>query len=321
MKILQIILAVTFLFSCRTEPSKIPQENRVVTIPKFDSENAFKYIQTQVDFGPRRMNSEAHEKCKMWLVERLREFHFEVQLQDFEVKAYSGEVLHATNIHGIYNKDVHERVLLCAHYDTRHIADKDTSNVDEPIDGADDGASGVAVLLEIARLIHQTNIPMGVDIVFFDAEDHGSDQPNNDYTWGLGSQYWSGRIGASKIDYKYGILLDMVGARDATFRKEGFSVKYASKVVEQIWSLAENMGKGNYFINRETGFITDDHRFIIEKAGIPMVNIINVKADGRFGDYHHKHSDNIEIIYKPTLNAVGQVVAAQIFRESNKQNQ
>lgn len=315
------VLAIILLFvACKAESVKIAQEDRIVRIPKFNSDNAFEHIKTQIEFGPRRMNSEAHENCKNWLQEKLKELNFETKLQNFESKAYSGELLKGSNIQGYHNKHVKERILLCAHYDTRHIADKDTVNVDNPIDGADDGASGVAVILEIARLVKESNLPMGIDIVFFDAEDHGSDKPNQAYSWGLGSQYWSSEIRKTEYDYKYGILLDMVGSKNATFRKEGYSVQTSKYVVDQIWNLAKGMGRDKYFIDKQIGAITDDHRFIIEKTSIPMVDIINVQESGKFGHYHHKHSDNIEIIDKKTLHAVGQVITAHIFRESNKQN-
>ena len=312
---------MTFLISCKSESSKIPQEERKVKIPKFDSENAFNFIKTQTDFGPRRMNSEAHEKCKIRLANKLTEFNFETEFQNFEAKAYTGELLKGDNVIGYHHKNVKKRILLCAHYDTRHIADKDTANIESPIDGADDGASGVGVILEIARLINDTNLPIGVDIVFFDAEDHGSDKPNQAYTWGLGSQHWAKQIRQTNYDYKYGILLDMVGAKDATFRKEGYSIQSAESTVNQIWSLAKRMGKEKYFVNKKIGFITDDHRFVIENTKIPMVDIINIQDSGKFGDYHHKHSDNINVIDQETLRAVGQVVTAQIFKESNKQNE
>ncbi len=320
MRTIKFLALITLFIGCNNKPNLIPQEDRIVKIPRFNSENAFTHIQKQIHFGPRRMNSDAHENCKNWLLDKLTEYNFSTEFQDFEVKAYSGELLKGTNIHGIYNKDVKERVILCAHYDTRHIADKDTINIDIPIDGADDGASGVAVILEIARLINESNLPMGVDIVFFDAEDHGSDKPNQDYTWGLGSQYWAKKL-SKDYKYKYGILLDMVGSKNATFRKEGFSMQSAEKIVNQIWNLAKNMGKEKYFVNKPIGFITDDHRFVIEQTRTPMVDIINVQSTGKFGNYHHKHSDNIGIIDKTTLEAVGQVVIAQIFRESNKQNE
>ncbi|MGK0316284.1 MAG: glutaminyl-peptide cyclotransferase [Saprospiraceae bacterium] len=320
MKNLYLLAIITLLVACKSRSVKTAQEDRIVQMPKFNSDNAFEYIKKQVEFGPRRMNSEAHEYCKKWLLEKLTELDFETELQNFEAKAYTGELLKGSNIQGYHNKHVKERILLCAHYDTRHIADKDTVNVENPIDGADDGASGVAVILEIARLVKDSNLPMGIDVVFFDAEDHGSDKPNQSYSWGLGSQYWANELRQTEYDYKYGILLDMVGSKNATFRKEGYSIQTSKSVVDQIWKLAKGMGRDQYFIDKQIGSITDDHRFIIEKTKIPMVDIINVQESGEFGHYHHRHSDNIEIIDKKTLKAVGQVITAHIFRESNKQN-
>ena len=320
MRLILLIFISILVFGCNNKSEKVPQDDRQVKIPSFNADSAYTYIAKQLDFGPRRMNSQAHEECKNWLAQKLGEHGFDVELQEFEAMAYNNELLKATNIHGIYNPEVEERVLLCAHYDTRHIADKDDQREEEPIDGADDGASGVAVLIEMARLINEANIPMGIDIVFFDAEDHGSDKPNQDYTWGLGSQYWAKEIRKSDYKYKYGILLDMVGAKNATFRKEGFSMASAKHEVDQIWNLAKQMGKDRYFVDSKTGYITDDHRFIIENARIPMVDIINIQQNGAFGFYHHRHSDNIDVIDLQTLAAVGQVVTAYVFRESNKQN-
>jgi len=319
MRVSSLIIIVFIFFSCKDQ--KLPQEERKVNVPVFNSDLAYEHIEKKIGFGPRRMNSESHELCKDWLSKMLQDLGFVVEEQTFEATAYNQELLKGTNIHGVYNPKIKERVLLCAHYDTRHIADKDTINQDKPIDGADDGASGVAVILEIARLITDLQIPMGLDVVFFDAEDHGSDQARQDYTWGLGSQYWAKQIIETDYEYKYGILLDMVGAKNATFRKEEFSMRSAGKVVHQIWDLADQMGKDKYFVNHEIGKITDDHRFIIEKTDIPMVDIINVSQSGFFGHYHHKHSDNLDIIDKKTLSAVGQVITAQIIRESNKQNE
>ncbi len=316
-----ILVLVVGSSSCRNNTRKQPQEPTVLRIPAFNADSAYHHILTQIEMGPRRMNSTAHSKCTNWLIGKLQAYGFDVTSQDFQAEAYDGEVLNGTNLHGVHNPNVKERVLLCAHYDTRHIADKDTAMIDSPIDGADDGASGVAILLEIARLVKEASLPMGLDIVLFDAEDHGSNKPGNAYTWGLGSQYWSEQIATSDYEYKYGILLDMVGSKNATFRKEGFSTKSANEVVEQIWGLAKRIGKDKYFINETTGFVTDDHRFIIERTNIPMVDIINVKSNGSFGLYHHRHADNINIISKQTIQAVGQVTTAQIFNESNMKNE
>jgi len=282
------ILFSLILFGCKKE--KVPQQNIKVKISRFDADSAYSFIQKQVDFGKRY------------------------------IKAYTGEVLKGTNIIGRFNPEVKERMLLCAHYDTRHIADKDSVDIELPIDGADDGGSGVGAILEIARQIHSNPIPMGIDIIFFDAEDYGNDKRNEEYSWGLGSQYWAKNLHEEDYEVKYGILLDMVGSKNATFPKEGLSMKTAPNQVNKIWKLAKQLGYQKYFVNRRVGDYVDDHRFIIEYAKIPMIDIINVKDDGRFGHYHHTHQDNMEIISKETLQAVGQTVLATIYKESNKEN-
>ncbi len=320
MKNFLLLFLILSFSSCFTDTvEKIPQENRKVKIGKFNVDAAYAHIEKQISFGKRTMNTPEHDACKDWLIQELKSSGFEVIPQTFKAKAYTGEMLSGTNIIGRYKPEIAERLLLCAHYDTRHIADKDSSRIDQPIDGADDGASGVAVLLEIADQIQQIDIPMGVDIIFFDAEDYGDDKGRNDYSWGLGSQHWSKNLHEKGYQPKYGILLDMIGSADATFPKEGYSMKTAATQVNKIWKLANQMGHGKYFVSRRAGDYTDDHRFIVENTSIPMVDIINIKADGRFGHYHHTHADDINIIDKKTLGAVGQIVLATVIKESNKE--
>ena len=313
--ILAIITLLIFI-SCQKE--KIPQENKKVRIGSFNQDSAYVYIDKQVKFGKRYMNTVAHEACKDWLIDELKGYDFEVITQEFKATSYKKETLNGTNIIGRYKPKIRERILLCAHYDTRHIADKDSLNVELPIDGADDGGSGVGVILEIARQIKNNPIPMGVDIIFFDAEDYGADESGQDYTWGLGSQHWSKNLHEDPYEVKYGILLDMVGAKNATFPKEGFSIKTAPKEVNKIWKFAKAMGYEKYFIDREVGYYTDDHRFIVENTQIPMIDVINIKSDGKFGHYHHTHLDNMDNIDKQTLKAVGQIILAVIYKESNQ---
>ena len=315
-----LLLLVLFLVACDDDDvDKVPQEDLKVAIPPFNADSCFAYLEQQVDFGYRYMNTEAHENCKSWLIQKLQSFDFAVIPQAFEATSYNGLTLSGTNIIGRYRPEVQERILLCAHYDTRHIADKDSLDTEKPIFGADDGASGVAVILEIARQIKENPIPMGVDVIFFDAEDYGADQPGNDYSWGLGSQYWSKNIHEENYQVKYGILLDMVGAQGATFPKEGFSRQSAEEQVEKIWRLAKAMRYHQYFVNRNAGFYTDDHRFIVENTAIPMIDIINIKESGAFGPHHHTHADDLDIIDKQTLRAAGQVVLATLYKESNKE--
>ncbi|MCP3932459.1 MAG: M28 family peptidase [Bacteroidetes bacterium] len=313
--IISILLCLFFFSSCKKD--KIPQENILVKVPAFDEDSAYFYLEKQLSFGPRHVNSEGHSTCKNWLIQKSKEYSTDVIIQDFKATAYTGETLRGTNIISRYNPQIMERVLLCAHWDTRHIADKDTVRTDEPISGADDGASGVAILIEIMRQLKEHPIPMGVDIIFFDAEDYGNDGVQDDYSWGLGSQFWSKNLHEKDYSPKYGILLDMVGSKDARFKKEGFSMRSAPKIVNNVWRLAHQMGYENYFLNELTGPITDDHRFIIENTRIPMIDIINTPNKTGFGLYHHTHSDNLQIIDKSTLNAVGQLVLATVYRESN----
>lgn len=316
MKWITVIIVFLSFLSCGSE--KISQENKKVKIESFNQDSAYVFIQKQVDFGKRYMNTTEHEECKNWLVSKLQNYDFEVITQDFKARSYMNEELNGTNIIGRYKPEVKERMLLCAHYDTRHIADKDSTDIELPIDGADDGGSGVGVILEIARQIKANPIPMGLDIVFFDTEDYGSDKPGNDYSWGLGSQYWSKNLHEEPYEVKYGILLDMVGSKNATFPKEGYSVKTAGKEVDKIWRFAKTLGYEKYFVDRPAGYYTDDHRFVIENAQIPMIDVINVKPDGGFGHYHHTHLDNMENIDKQTLKAVGQIILATIYKESNQ---
>ena len=313
-----LLFGLSFFSSCKSDSKKIPQEDIKVAVPAFSADSAYTYISTQLDFGPRVPNSSGHQACKNWLIQKLEGFGAEVIPQNFEAPDYNGTQLKGTNIIGRFNPEVEERVLLCAHWDTRHIADKDTIDQNPPIPGADDGGSGVGVLLEIARQLNENPIPMGVDIILFDAEDHGSDESGQTYTWGLGSQYWSKNLHEKNYMVKYGILLDMVGSKGARFTKEGFSRQSAPVVTNKIWALANKMGKSAYFPQVNTGGIVDDHFFILENTNIPMVDIINLKPDQNFGDYHHTHSDNLDIIDKSTLGAVGQVVLAVVYQESNK---
>lgn len=299
-----------------------PPPKEKVSVPKFDRDSALSFVTQQVNFGPRVPNSEAHRQTRRWLAEQFKGYGAKLIEQDFEATAYTGDILKATNIIAQFNPGAQKRVLLAAHWDTRPFADSPISEErrDEPISGADDGGSGVAVLLEVARQLQANPIDMGVDIVLFDAEDYGESGGETPDTYALGSQYWSRNphvSGAKKP--KYGILLDMVGARGARFPKEYFSMQFAPQVVNKVWKLAQNMGYGNYFVNQQGGAITDDHYYVNTIARIPMIDIIN-RTQGTqtgFGEHWHTHNDDLDVIDKRTLLAVGQVVLAVLYREAN----
>lgn len=331
-----LCVAVLLTFtSCREdEPETVYNDKEVVVVkdttpkvptPDFNADSAYVYIQKQVEFGPRVPNTPEHDSCRQWLVGELQEYGFEVIEQTGIVITWDEKQLNMTNIIGQWNADAEERILLAAHWDTRPYADRDTVDQYVPIDGANDGASGVGVLLEIARQISLSDPGYGVDIIFFDAEDYGTfegkvyesvNQMLND--WCLGSQYWAKNQPIANYNPKYGILLDMVGAADATFPKEGISMQFAAPKVTAIWNAAESLGYGKYFVKKLAGGITDDHTFVNNMAGIPMLDIIDIKTDGQytsFGSFHHTHADNMDVIDKNTLKAAGQTVLHAIYQK------
>jgi Zn-dependent M28 family amino/carboxypeptidase len=321
---------VILLLQCKnsddtTSTPEAEVEVRTVKIPAFNRDTAFHFIEEQLSFGPRVPNSDGHTACRQWITEILESYGGSVLEQNFNARTYFNQDIQGTNIIGQFNPTYKKRILLAAHWDTRYIAeeDDDVTMRDKPLPGADDGASGVAILLEIARTMKENPINLGVDLIFFDAEDQGERESNNNESWCLGSQYWSKNLHIKNYRPKYGILLDMVGARNAMFNKENVSGLYshASQVhalYTKVWNLAQGMGKGNYFIDSRISGIIDDHYFVNLYTGIPMINIINKPVGSRqgFGDHWHTHNDDIDVIDKQTLSAVGQVVTAIIYKES-----
>ncbi len=319
-----VLLAL--LPACESDTEKTeaqgPPPVEKVAVPRFDRDSAYTYVEKQVSFGPRVPNTDAHRQAKNWLVEQFESFGAKVIEQDFEANAYTGEALQATNIIAQFNPDAKKRVLLGAHWDSRPFADSPLSEErkEEPILGADDGGSGVAVLLEVARQLGQHPIGLGVDIVLFDAEDYGESGGNNPDSYALGSQYWSRNVHLSGDQRpQYGILLDMVGSKGARFPKEYFSAQFAPRLLNKVWKLAQSMGYSNYFVDAQGGAITDDHYYVNTIARIPMIDIINRPVDTQtgFGDYWHTHEDDMDVIDRRTLRAVGQVVLAVLYREHN----
>lgn len=297
-----------------------------LNVPVFNADSAYHYINKQVSFGPRVPNTSGHKACGDWLHAKLDSFTDEVTVQKTTVTAYDGTDLNIRNFIGSINPENNKRILLFAHWDTRHMADfaSDRSQRDKPIPGANDGGSGVGVLLEIARQLEKKGIDLGVDIIFFDAEDYGQPssgkQRRKQDTWCLGSQYWSRNPHQSNYNPHYGILLDMVGAQNSNFTMEEISRTYAPQVMRNVWDIANQLNHSNYFVYEKTGPVTDDHYYVNRLANIPSINIIHRVPSSRtgFGSFWHTHEDDMAIIHKPTLQAVGETVLHTLYLEEKK---
>ncbi len=297
-------------------------ESAALEIPEFNADSAWAFVNRQVAFGPRVPNTQAHRECGDWLQQSLERFADTVYVQATRVRAYDGTILNIRNFIGSFKPEKNNRILLCAHWDTRPWADHDPNpeNHFKPFDGANDGASGVGVLLEIARLLSKQQPNLGVDIIFFDAEDYGEHEQSRRFerdTWALGSQHWA--KSPHKPDYyaRFGILLDMVGASGATFKKEGYSMLYAPNIVRKVWGIAQREGFSHLFVNDEGSHIMDDHYYVNDIRNIPTINIIDQRRDTPHGFFEHWHTmqDNMDAIDKNTLHAVGSTVVRAIYNE------
>ncbi len=286
-----------------------------LNVPSFSADSAYSFVQKQVDFGPRVPGTPQHKACADWLEATFKRFTPTTFIQSASVKAHDGKKLPIYNIIATFNPQASRRILLCAHWDTRPNADQDTERKDEAILGANDGGSGVGVLLEIARQLSANPIQtLGVDIVLFDTEDYGDYGIDDSFC--LGSQYWSKNLHTPGYKAEYGILLDMVGAPDALFLQELNSLNYAPDVVKKVWGVANELGYGSYFINKPTRApITDDHIYVNQLAHIPTIDIIHYTYEGSFGAYWHTHKDNMKAVSKSTLQSVGHTLLTVVYRE------
>lgn len=301
------------------KPMQQPEEYTAVA-PAFNADSAFSYVQQQCSFGPRVMGTEAHERCGSWLSQKFQSLGATVVEQHAIFTLYDGSRISGMNIIASYQPEAADRIIVCSHWDSRPWADQDADEErqHQPIDGANDGASGVAVLLELARLMQQEAPLVGVDLICFDAEDCGTpswakDGSDSENTWCLGSQYWAGQHHVDGYTANCAILLDMVGGSGTVFRKEGFSRRYAPQLQDHIWITAHKLGHGQFFSYDEGGYVTDDH-LPVNRSGIPCVDIIGSEKNGDgFARTWHTQYDNVQNIDRKLLGAVGSTVAELIY--------
>jgi Zn-dependent M28 family amino/carboxypeptidase len=321
MRFQTLLYSVLVIFAgCGRDGQKTSQPEvppKVVNVPAFNADSAYYFIKKQVDFGPRIPNSAAHKKAGDYLIAQLKTYGAAVKVQEFTATTFDNTKVNLRNIIASFNPEKKKRILLTAHWDTRPFADKDKEKPNATFDGANDGGSGVGVLLEVARNLKQQPTDAGIDIILFDGEDWGErteTQPpslpaNLQYWWCLGSQHWAKNKHVTGYSAYFGILLDMVGGKNARFGYEGYSLDYAPSVVDKVWKTAARLGYTNTFVNEKDGWVIDDHVAVNVHAKIPMIDIISMD------DSHHTRQDNLELISKETLNAVGQTVLQVIYYE------
>ena len=330
MKIINILVPMLLAAACSNRTAEGSAESQSTeeatapieaTWPIFNADSAYAYVDQQVKFGPRVPGTESHRLCREYLTGKLKSFGADtIILQQATVEAFNGKSLPMTNILARFNTKSPRRILIAAHYDTRPWADEETdeSKQSTPIDGANDGASGVGVILELARNLQMSLPEIGVDFLLTDVEDYGShdDDTPGESSWALGAQYWAANpVYTPTQRPAYGILLDMVGGRDARFYREYFSEQTAGWLNTKVWTAAATEGIGR-FKNEVRGGVTDDHIFIT-RSGIPCIDIIECANDrtGSFPPYWHTTSDNMENIDRATLGDVGRTLMRVIYSE------
>lgn len=314
--------------SCKNQKSASQEsgdtDTVAVTTVQFNADSAYAEIVAQCDFGPRVPNTEAHAACCRYIVERFKSLGLSVIEQKADLKTFEGKTWHSTNIIASYKPELKDRIIICSHWDSRPWADADpdTAKHRTPVMAANDGASGVAVMIEVARLLDQLKPAVGIDFICFDSEDGGAPYweeakaPQDGSDWCLGSQYWSSHPHVEGYTARYGILLDMVGGTDARYCYEGVSLRYARDVTLRLWDAAQRAGAGNLFLQQEGGYAQDDHVPMNEVAGIPTVDIIPfVEGEHTFGATWHTVSDTPENISRETLRGVGQTLLQMISEE------
>lgn len=317
-------LALSLCLACsgKKAETKAEETPSYQIVADFDSDSAYCHISRQVDMGPRVPGSAGHGKCRDYIVKKLNDYGADtVKMQNFDAEAFNGDKLKLTNIIASYRPEAARRIMLAAHYDTRPWGDNDPSSDgrQRPIPGANDGGSGVGVLLEVARALQHTPAQIGVDLVFFDGEDYGNSSSwgNADATWCLGSQYWANnRPYKDSTKPEYAIVLDMVGAKGAKFHREALSESQAKTVTDKVWNVARRSGNGSRFVNSVGGNIIDDH-IQVNRAGIPAIVIIenNNPHTQSFNPTGHTQSDDMSNIDRATLETVGQTMLNLIYEE------
>lgn len=309
------VLLTVACASCNNTQNQTAEVKKHTEYKAFNADSCFSFLTAQTDMGARVMNSSAHDQCREYICKKLLDYKMLFFVQEKDFRAYDGSTLHGANIIASANPENENRIIVAAHYDSRPWCDEELLKEDSkyPVLGANDGASGVAVMLELIRSTKWDSVKVGVDFLFLDAEDYGVSDVADSYC--LGSQHWAKEPHVSGYKARFGILLDMVGAKDAVFYREQVSDYYAKDIVDLVWKEAEKLGYGSLFVNAPGGAITDDHYYINKIAGTPCIDIIHFVPGVGFPSNWHTRQDTPEHISKETLEAVGRVVGSVIYNQ------
>ena len=285
-------------------------------VPNFDEDHAFSYLVAQCDFGPRNPGSDGYYACLDYLITELDQSANEIILQDFSYQEQRyNKRYNLENIVARFNPDAEFQTVISAHWDTRPWADQEDlrQDRDQPIIGANDGASGVAILLELAKIMGENPPPIGVNLVFFDGEDLGV--PGENETYCQGSRFFAKNLPIPRPDEA--INLDMVGDKQLVLPIERYSLEYHPKLVRHLWDRAKDMGL-DAFIGRVDYAIYDDHIPLNEIAGIPSINIIDFKYPNSYANFWHTLNDIPENCSEESLGQVGALMVDYIYNREEQ---
>ena len=329
---LWFIVILCCLAACQSDlDKKISQLQKVeLTIPEnhFNRDSALSFVAKQVEFGPRVPNLPSHVHCANYLTDKLSSYGLNVEIQKAEVENYHGDTLSLHNIIAQYKPRHKTRIALISHWDTRPYADREHDLAQQEMlpDGANDGGSGTAIMLEIARLTQKANVDLGIDFFFFDGEETGPPEYDTSYaqtmnSYCLGSQYYCENP-LLNMNQEVGILLDIVGGQEAQYTLEHHSVNQAYQAMLTFWALGHNLGFDQYFIEEKTRFVgNDDHVVLHNCSKIPIFALIEYDASRKsYNTHQHKMSDNMENVSKESLHRVGSTLWHYLTNYSSLRN-
>lgn len=301
-------LAVGIMLSSCSGSDAAGGQTAAVRVIEFDGAAAMASVRRQVEFGPRVPGTPAHRAMGDWLVAELRQRADTVIVQEWTHTTADGRRLPMRNVFARFKPAEQRRVLYLAHWDTRPVADKETDPASAalPVPGANDGGSGVAILLGVADALKNAPANVGVDLLFVDGEDWGSFDTNTDVL--IGSTYFAEHLPGGSYAPEFGVLFDMVGDDFPMFLFETHSLQAAPEVVQRVWATAKRLGFETSFQSREYGPITDDHLPLIQK-GLKVIDVIDLDYP-----WHHTVGDTPDKVSQRTLQMVGDVAMA-VLRE------